>query len=107
MPATSPVPGSQPDEPRPLSDHEQRLLAGLEAGTTREDPALSLRMARTGTRWLDGVSSRTLNAFVQASVVLVLAVAVLPDTWVAWLITLIVVVAPLAVVVSAIRRGRL
>jgi hypothetical protein len=98
------APDPQPRD-RPLTERERRALSDPEAHTMSQDPALSLRMRRTRARWHEHLSSRALNASIQAGVVLLVAVVVLPPAW-AWGLVVVAVVALLALSVTvAIRRG--
>ena len=60
--------GPEPEEPRPLSDHEQRAFSDLEARLVDGDPAPGGRLRRSPPRPASQPSS-TLNAIVQAAVV--------------------------------------
>lgn len=81
-----PDPHSLPDpharRPRPLSASERDALSGLETRMNESDPALSARMGRT-TSPLAGMSSTVYNRLVQAAIVLVLALVLLPAAWAA------------------------
>lgn len=101
------APDPTPRDPRPLTERERRALSDLEAHTMSQDPALDLRMRRTRTRWHEHLSSRALNATIQAGVVFLVAVVVLPPAW-AWGLVFLALVAVLALAVAvAIRRGAL
>jgi hypothetical protein len=107
MAATPFAPDPQPREPRPLSEHERRALSDLEAHATSEDPALSLRLGRTRTRFYDHLSARAFNATIQAGMVFLVAILVLPQPWSGGLISLAVIAVPVLIVAVAIRRGAL
>lgn len=107
MAATPAAPDPQPREPRPLSERERKALSDLEAHTTSQDPALSLRMRRTRARWHDHLSPRAYNATIQAGVVFVVAIVLLPRPWAGGLISLAVVLVPALIAFVAIRRGAL
>lgn len=95
----------EPQEPRPLSDHEQRALSDLERRLSDDDPALSLSM-RPRRSWTGGLSSRAFNAAIQVAVVLVVLLVVLPSPWAATLIAVVVMVVPTALLMYDIRRER-
>lgn len=107
MAATPATPEPQPRDPRPLSERERRALSDLEAHTTSQDPALSLRMRRTGARWHEQFSPRAYNAAIQAAVVFVVALVALPRPWAGALVSLAVVLVPALIAIVAIRRGAL
>ncbi|PVZ04978.1 DUF3040 domain-containing protein [Actinomycetospora cinnamomea] len=101
--ATSRFP--EPQEPRPLSDHEQRALSDLERRLSDDDPALSLSMRRRRS-WFGSLSSRAFNAIIQVVVVLVVLLVVLPSPWAATLIALVVMVVPTALLAYDMRREK-
>ncbi|GAA4880210.1 DUF3040 domain-containing protein [Actinomycetospora straminea] len=105
MPATPSTPGPQPDDSRPLSEREERVLSELEATTVDEDPALAARMRRAQTGRGDGIPSRTYNALIQIGIVFLLAVLVLPHPWGAGLVVFASMAIPSAIVLVALRRG--
>ena len=107
MAATPAAPDPEPRDPRPLSERERKALSELETQTTSQDPALSLRMRRTRRRWYDDLSPRAYNATIQAGVVFVVAMVVLPRSWAGALLSLAVVLVPAVIAVVAIRRGAL
>lgn len=102
---TTPRPPEPSEEPRPLSDHEKRALHDLEARLDDEDPALSVRLRRPAA-WREHLSDRALNLAIQAAVVLVLLVVVLPGPWAAALIAVTLMVVPGTLSVLAARRER-
>ena len=99
MAATSPTPEPvDPNDPRPLSEHEQRAFSDLEQRTTHEDPAMAMRM-QTPPTWTGTFSPRVFNGMIQAAVVFVVAVVLLPAPWAAALIAAALMVVPTALIV--------
>jgi Protein of unknown function (DUF3040) len=90
-----------PDPPRPLTERERAALARLEAETRREDPEWFDLLARPSPRR----GRRGRNLALQALVIVVLAVVLVPSGWLAGLLVVIVMLGPLAVAVWAMRRG--
>lgn len=105
MPATPPSPGPGSGDPRPLSERERHALSELEARTLDEDPTLGARMRSTEPGRRDRTSPRSYNALIQACIVFLLAVIVLPHAWAAGLLVLAGMVVPSAIALVAIRRA--
>lgn len=115
--AVVPPPVPEPREPepsdgrgsggRPLSRREKHSLADLEARATVEDPRFCARMGRDRPALLDEVSPQALNRSIQAVVVLMLAVLILPTVWLGVLFVVLVLVGPVVAAIWAIRRGHL
>ncbi|MHC1562539.1 DUF3040 domain-containing protein [Actinomycetospora sp. C-140] len=105
MPMTPPTPDPDPRDGRPLSEREQRVLAGIEASLSVDDPRLSARMAHDRVRPATSLSSRALNRSVQAGVLLLVALLVLPAEWRAALVVVMVMVVPVVAGLWVTRHG--
>ena len=95
----------EPEEPRPLSDHEQRAFSDLEARLVDGDPAPGGRLRRSAPQPASQ-PSRTLNAIIQAAVVGTVLVVVLPPQWGAVVVAIAFMAIPTALTLQAARRDR-
>ncbi len=101
MAATAP----RPDDPRPLDDREQRLLAEIDDGLARAYPALGPDFGTDLDRQVPP-RYRIADRAVAVLAVIVILAFVLPSGWFAVLVLFAAMTAPLLLIPAAQRAAR-
>lgn len=95
----------RPDDPRPLDEREQRLLAEIDHGLAQADPALGADFGSDLDRQVPARRLAVDRAVAVLAVAVILAI-VLPPGWFAVVVMFATMSAPLLLISAAERAGR-